>query len=86
MPWVTVLNVIFPASWMPRGFFGVPTFAGAILAWDLKVVSGIWAAAGAAASDAAVTAAWRRYGYAVIDLPLAPVAERLAFLRAAMGL
>ena len=40
----------------------------------------------AAASDAAVTAAWRRYGYAVIDLPLAPVAERLAFLRAVMGL
>jgi predicted ATPase len=40
----------------------------------------------AAASDAAVSAAWRRYGYEVIDLPLAPVAERLAFLRAAIGL
>jgi len=40
----------------------------------------------AAASDAAVTAAWRRYGYVLIDLPLAPVAERLTFLRAAMGL
>ena len=35
----------------------------------------------AAASDAAVTAAWRRYGYDVIDLPLAPIADRLAFLR-----
>lgn len=40
----------------------------------------------AAASDAAVTAAWRRYGYTVTDLPFAPVPERLAFLRAAMGL
>jgi predicted ATPase len=38
----------------------------------------------AAASDAAVTAAWRRYGYDVVDLPLAPVSERLALLRAAM--
>lgn len=35
----------------------------------------------AVASDAAVTAAWRRYGYDVADLPLAPVEERLAFLR-----
>jgi predicted ATPase len=34
----------------------------------------------ALASDRAVTAAWRRYGYEVIDLPLAGVAERLAFL------
>lgn len=34
----------------------------------------------AVASDEAVTAAWRRYGYDVIDLPLAPVAERLDFL------
>ena len=33
------------------------------------------------ASDAAVTAAWRRYGYPVIDLPLVGVAERLEFLR-----
>lgn len=40
----------------------------------------------AIASDRAVTAAWQRYGYEVIDLPLAPVAERLAFLRARMGL
>jgi predicted ATPase len=40
----------------------------------------------ACASDAAVSAAWRRYGYDVIDLPLAPVAERLAFLRGALGL
>lgn len=36
----------------------------------------------AVASDEAVTAAWRRYGYAVTDLPLAPVAERLDFLKA----
>lgn len=35
----------------------------------------------AVASDTAVTAAWRRYGYDVTDLPLAPVDERLAFLR-----
>jgi predicted ATPase len=34
----------------------------------------------AVASDAAVTAAWRRYGYEVIELPLAGVDERLAFL------
>ena len=34
----------------------------------------------AVASDAAVTAAWQRYGYAVADLPLAPVAERLGFV------
>lgn len=32
-------------------------------------------------SDAAVTSAWRRYGYVIENLPLAPVAERLAFLR-----
>jgi predicted ATPase len=40
----------------------------------------------AAASDAAVTEAWRRYGYEVLDLPFAPVAERLEFLRRAMEL
>ena len=34
----------------------------------------------AVASDAAVTAAWRRYGYEVVDLPLVPVAQRLEFL------
>ena len=34
----------------------------------------------AVASDQAVTAAWRRYGYAVVDLPLAGVAERLKFI------
>lgn len=34
----------------------------------------------AVASDEAVTAAWRRYGYAVEDLPLASVAERLTLL------
>ncbi|MGN6500574.1 MAG: AAA family ATPase, partial [Tsuneonella sp.] len=39
----------------------------------------------AAASDHAVTAAWRRYGYEVVDLPLASVAERLAFMQRAMG-
>lgn len=38
----------------------------------------------AVASDQAVTAAWRRYGYDVIDLPLAGVEERLAFLRKAL--
>ncbi len=35
----------------------------------------------AVASDEAVTAAWRRYGYQVADLPLAGVQERLEFLR-----
>lgn len=35
----------------------------------------------AVASDEAVTAAWKRYGYAVVDLPLAGVGERLEFLR-----
>ena len=35
----------------------------------------------AVASDEAITAAWKRYGYAVIDLPFAPVEERLAVLR-----
>ena len=35
----------------------------------------------AVASDAAVTAAWRRYGYTVIDLPLVGVDERLKFVR-----
>ena len=34
----------------------------------------------AVASDVAVTAAWRRYGYEVIDLPFAGVMERLAFM------
>ncbi|MFM5924903.1 MAG: AAA family ATPase [Novosphingobium sp.] len=34
----------------------------------------------AVASDKAVTAAWKRYGYAVTDLPLASVAERLTAL------
>jgi predicted ATPase len=40
----------------------------------------------AVASDAAVTAAWQRYGYEVIDLPLAPLGDRLAFLKQAMAL
>ena len=35
----------------------------------------------AVASDEAVTAAWRRYGYEVIDLPFAGVMERLKFLQ-----
>ena len=33
-------------------------------------------------SDEAVTAAWKRYGYQVIDLPLVSLAKRLAFLEA----
>jgi predicted ATPase len=36
---------------------------------------------GAVASDEAVTAAWKRYGYEPVDLPFLPVEERLAFLR-----
>jgi len=35
----------------------------------------------AIASDEAVIAAWKRYGYEVIELPLAGVEERLEFLR-----
>lgn len=35
----------------------------------------------AVASDKAVTAAWRRYGYEPIDLPLTGVQDRLAFLQ-----
>lgn len=35
----------------------------------------------AVASDEAVTAAWRRYGYDLIDLPYSSVTERLEFLR-----
>ena len=34
----------------------------------------------AVTSDTAVTAAWRRYGYEVVDLPLVGVEERLEFL------
>lgn len=34
----------------------------------------------AVASDAAVTAAWRRYGYDVLDLPLVGLGERLSFV------
>lgn len=34
----------------------------------------------AVASDEAVTSAWRRYGYPVIDLPLVGVGERLSFV------
>ena len=39
----------------------------------------------AVASDAAVTAAWKRYGYKVADLPFASVAERLAYVLAEMA-
>ncbi len=39
----------------------------------------------ALASDAAVSAAWRNYGYDLIDLPLAPVNERLEFIRELIG-
>ncbi len=39
----------------------------------------------ALASDAAVSAAWRNYGYELIDLPLAPVDERLAFICRLVG-
>ncbi len=35
----------------------------------------------AVASDQAVTAAWRRYGYEPIDLPFESVSDRLRFLR-----
>jgi predicted ATPase len=35
----------------------------------------------AVASDAAVTAAWKHYGYQPIDLPLKPVPERVLFVR-----
>lgn len=34
----------------------------------------------AVASDAAIGAAWKFYGYRLIDLPLAPVADRLTFI------
>ncbi len=40
----------------------------------------------AVASDEAITAAWKRYGYAVTDLPFAPVEERLAVLRQRFGI
>ncbi|MEQ1509138.1 MAG: AAA family ATPase [Sphingopyxis sp.] len=35
----------------------------------------------AVASDTAIGSAWLRYGYALIDLPLAPIAERAAFVQ-----
>ena len=41
--------------------------------------------AGAVASDEAVTAAWKRYGYDPIELPLVRVADRLALLREQLG-
>jgi predicted ATPase len=34
----------------------------------------------ACASDRAVSAAWARYGYSLVDLPLMPVEERLRFV------
>jgi predicted ATPase len=36
--------------------------------------------AGAVASDAAVSAVWKHYGYQLIDLPLASVEERVTFI------
>jgi predicted ATPase len=36
-------------------------------------------------SDRAVILAWRRYGYDPVDLPLAPIAERLAFVKSALA-
>ncbi len=39
----------------------------------------------ACASDNAVSAAWEHYGYSLVDLPLAPVEERLRFLVGALG-
>jgi len=40
----------------------------------------------AAASEAVMRATYRHYGYQVIDLPRVTVAERVAFVRAAIGL
>lgn len=57
--------------------FRAPAWA-AIYAQDAERIQD-WEAA--VASDEAVTAAWRRYGYDVIELPLAGVDERLAFVR-----
>jgi predicted ATPase len=34
----------------------------------------------AVASDAAVVAAWKHYGYRLVELPMAPTAERAAFV------
>lgn len=39
----------------------------------------------AVASDEAVTAAWRRYGYEPVDLPLEPVTRRLEFFRSTLA-
>ena len=39
----------------------------------------------ACASDRAISAAWERYGYALVDLPLVPVDERLEFLVTTFG-
>jgi predicted ATPase len=40
----------------------------------------------ALASDSAVTAAWKRYGYQLVDLPLLPVAQRVEFVLDYLGL
>lgn len=40
---------------------------------------------GAMASDEAVTAAWRRYGYDPVELPFAPVKDRMKFLVKHLG-
>lgn len=42
-------------------------------------------AAYAEATDAVMRATYRRYGYSLIELPRASVAERVRFVRAAMG-
>lgn len=39
----------------------------------------------ACASDRAVSAAWEHYGYSLVDLPIASVAERLRFVLDALG-
>jgi predicted ATPase len=39
----------------------------------------------AVASDAAITSAWRRYGYQIIDLPKRSVVDRAAFVREQMN-
>ena len=54
----------------------------AIYAQDAERIQD-WAQA--LASDEAVTAAWKRYGYEVTDLPLGPINQRLDFLRSLLN-
>ncbi|WP_435419128.1 AAA family ATPase [Parerythrobacter aurantius] len=58
--------------------FRAPAWAG-IYRQDSERIQD-WDAA--VASDRAVTAAWRRYGYDPVDLPQLPVGERFAFVTA----